>query len=71
MSTTQSVTLKAGQMACCPICKKNQSDPIQDYFSTMQTSVSERCDNCAKPLRFIRKESGDFEIHSVPVSTAT
>lgn len=66
MSTAQSVTLKAGQIACCPICKRNQSDPVQDYFSSMQTEVSERCESCAKPLRFIRKDSGDFEIRSVP-----
>jgi hypothetical protein len=59
-----SVTLKAGQLACCPDCKQPQSDPVEDYLSATQSAVNDRCESCHISLRFIRTESGEVEIHA-------
>lgn len=59
-----SVTLKAGQLACCPDCKQTQSDPVEDYLSPTQSAVNDRCESCHISLRFVRTSPGEYEIHA-------
>ena len=64
--TLLTISLKGGQMAKCPSCKREQSDPIQDYFATRHigssTGLVDRCESCGVKLRFLCQEQGEYEI---------
>lgn len=60
-----SVSLKSGQMACCPTCKRDQGDPIQDYFSSGRRSLTEPCGWCERKLRLVDNQDGTYSITEV------
>jgi hypothetical protein len=59
-----SVTLKAGEMACCPDCKQPQSDLIEDYLAMTRSTTTDHCESCHIGLRIVRLASGDFEVQA-------
>lgn len=64
--TLPSITLTTGQLACCPVCKQQQSDPIEDYMTGSKMGadkgVIDRCEGCGIRFKIICEIPGTFEV---------
>lgn len=67
--TLPSITMTTGQIACCPICEAQQSDPIEDYMALNRMGadkgVVDRCEGCGIRLKIICEIPGTFVIHAL------
>lgn len=62
--TLPMITLTTGQMACCPTCKANQSDPVEDYLGAnhmgADKGVIDRCESCGVHFKIICEAPGTY-----------
>ena len=60
-----SISLNRGQNACCPECKADQGDPIEDFFAIGKSSVQDRCGGCGIKIRLLRHSDTGFEVKAL------
>lgn len=65
MSEHPNVTLQPGVLLHCPLCERDQLDPVEDYASPAQTVTKEHCEYCAVVLVITRLPADSFKVEAV------
>lgn len=65
MNEHPNVTLQTGSLLHCPLCERDQLDPVEDYTSPAQTVAKDHCEYCAIDLVITSLPAGSFKVEAV------